>query len=578
MSTEQLQTRLGFVSETGRRKANDDFVAALTGNTHFRGVNDTLAVIADGVGGGMGGREAAETTTRGFIEAYYSLPGTLGVDRAAARALSAMNRWVYAQGRQDTRLQSMATTFTAVVLRGRQAHIVHVGDTRVYRLREHRQQRLTQDHTHHHPDLQHVLLRAVGLEASVRADYAVHGLRLHDRFLLCSDGLYGVLNDSRIQGMLDERASPQETAERLVSTALQAGSQDNVTALVLDVVGLPAADQAHLESVVAALPIQELPGIGDSIDGFQLREMISDGRYSRLFRAEDTREQREVILKFPHPRVTADAHYRRAFVREAWIGAQVRSPYVGETIELTAGRQTRLYSVMPYYQGHTLETRLLRQPPVSLDEGTAIGITLAKAVYALNRLRIIHRDIKPDNVMLEAAPSRYAAGSNVSGWTLKLLDLGVARLPGIQHGADEDIPGTPSYMAPELFDGQAGDERSDVYALGVTLYRMYSGGHYPYGEVEPFSRPRFNKRTPLTRHRPDLPAWLDAVLARATAVDGNERYADAMELAFELENGLMRGARAQPDKRSWYERNPLRFWQVVSLLLALALVVSLALG
>ncbi|OGI56829.1 MAG: protein phosphatase [Candidatus Muproteobacteria bacterium RBG_19FT_COMBO_61_10] len=578
MSTEQLQTRIGYVSETGRRKANDDFAAALTGNAHFRAVNDILAVIADGVGGGMGGREAAETTTRGFIDAYYSLPGTLGVDRAAARALSAMNRWVYAQGRQDTRLQSMATTFTAVVLRGRQAHIVHVGDTRVYRLREHRQQRLTEDHTHHHPDLQHVLLRAVGLEASVRADYAVHGLRLHDRFLLCSDGLYGVLNDSRIQGILDERESPQETAERLVATALQAGSQDNVTALVLDVVGLPAADQAHLESVAAALPIQDLPGIGDNIDGFHLREMISDGRYSRLFRAEDTREQREVILKFPHPRVTADAHYRRAFVREAWVGAQVRSPYVGETIELTAGRQTRLYSVMPYYPGHTLETRLLRQPPVSLDEGTAIGITLAKAVYALNRLRIIHRDIKPDNVMLEATPSRYAAGSNVSGWTLKLLDLGVARLPGIQNGTDEDIPGTPSYMAPELFDGQAGDERSDVYALGVTLYRMYSGGHYPYGEVEPFSRPRFNKRSALTRHRPDLPAWLDAVLARATAVDSNERYADAMELAFELENGLMRGAKAQPDKRSWYERNPLRFWQVVSLLLALALVVTLALG
>jgi serine/threonine protein phosphatase PrpC len=577
MTTEQLQTRIGYVSATGRRKANDDFVAALAGNGGFRGVSDTLAVIADGVGGGVGGREAAETTARGFIDAYYSLPGTLGVDRAAARALSAMNRWVHAQGRQDTRLHNMATTFTALVLRGRQAHVVHVGDTRLYRLREHRQQRLTEDHTHHHPDLQHVLLRGIGLEASVRADYTVHGLRPHDRFLLCSDGLYGVLNDNRIQAILDARESPQETAERLVATALQAGSQDNITALVLDVVGLPAADQAHLESVVAALPIQELPGVGDTVDGFRLQEMISDGRYSRLFRAEDTREQREVILKFPHPRVTADQQYRRAFVREAWVGAQVRSPYVGEIIELAPGRQTRLYSVMPYYQGYTLESRLLRQPPVSPDEGMTIGITLAKAVYALNRLRIIHRDIKPDNVMLEAAPSRYTADSNTSGWTLKLLDLGVARLPGIQEGQDEDIPGTPSYMAPELFGGQAGDERSDVYALGVTLYRMFSGGHYPYGEVEPFSRPRFGKRIPLTRHRPDLPAWLDTVLARASAVDANERFADAMELAFELENGMMRGARAQPQRLSLYDRNPLRFWQVVSLLLAIALLLTLAL-
>ena len=579
MTAEQLQTRMGFVSATGKRAANEDFVMACLGDT-FRVVNDTLAVIADGVGGASGGREAAETTARGFVDAYYSMPGTLGVNRAAARALAAMNRWVYAQGRQDPRLHNMATTFTALMLRGRQAHIVHVGDTRVYRLREHRLLRLTEDHAHHHPDLQHVLLRAVGLEANVRADYATHGLKPHDRFLLCSDGLHGVLVDARIQAILDQRASPQEAADHLVTAALHAGSQDNVSALVVDVVGLPVADQVHLETVVAALPILDLPKVGDNVDGFHLAEMISDGRYSRLFRAENTLEDalglREVVLKFPHPRVTTDTLYRRAFVREAWVASQVRSPYVGDIIELSPARQTRLYSAMPYYRGQTLESRLVNPPLVSLEEGVTIGITLAKAVYALNRLRIIHRDIKPDNVLLEPGPTRYVKNDGASGWGLKLLDLGVARLPGIQDAADADVPGTPSYMAPELFEGQAGDERSDVYALGVTLYRMYTGGHYPYGEVEPFSRPRFHKRQSLTRHRPDLPAWLDAALARATAVDSSERYGDAMELAFELENGLMRGAKGQVQKISLYDRNPTRFWQVISLLLLLTLIVVLA--
>ena len=178
--------------------------------------------------------------------------------------------------------------------------------------------------------------------------------------------------------------------------------------------------------------------------------------------------------------------------------------------------------------------------------------------------------------MLEPEPTRYVKDEGVSGWGLKLLDLGVARLPGIQDAVDEDIPGTPSYMAPELFEGQAGDERSDVYALGVTLYRMFSGGQYPYGEVEPFSHPRFHKRQSLTRHRPDLPAWLDAAIARATVADSGERYGDAMELAFELENGLMRGAKGQVRKISWYDRNPTRFWQVVSLLLLLLLIIVLA--
>jgi serine/threonine protein kinase len=220
---------------------------------------------------------------------------------------------------------------------------------------------------------------------------------------------------------------------------------------------------------------------------------------------------------------------------------------------------------MPYYEGETLEARLGREPAISLDEGVGIGIALAKAVYGLNRLRIIHRDIKPENVLLQ------------TGGGLKLLDLGVARLPGIQDSDTEDIPGTPSFMAPELFEGESGDERSDVYALGVTLYRMFSAGAYPYGEVEAFSRPRFAKRTPLTQHRPDLPAWLDAVLARAVAVENGQRFADAMEVAFELENGLTQGGKRVHDRLPLYHRNPVLFWQAVSALLALALLATLAL-
>jgi serine/threonine protein kinase len=261
--------------------------------------------------------------------------------------------------------------------------------------------------------------------------------------------------------------------------------------------------------------------------------------------------------------VVAEAAYRNAFVREAWVASQVRSPYVSEIIEPAAGRQTRLYSVMPYYAGETLEARLKRAPRVSLEEGARLGMLLAKAVYALNRRDIVHRDIKPDNVML------------TSDGGLRLLDLGVARLPGLEAAPDEEIPGTPSYMAPELFKGAAGDARSDLYALGVTLYRLFTG-HYPYGEVEAFSRPRFAKRAPLTQYRPDLPAWLDALLARATAVDPEQRFGDAMELAIELEHNLAHAPSVVAQHLSLYERDPLRFWKIISLLLFVALLISLA--
>jgi serine/threonine protein phosphatase PrpC len=452
MSGNLLEVRFGQASERGRRETNDDFASV----RHVQDVARTLiAAIADGVSG-AGGRLAAETVVRGFLDGFASEPATRTVDRATARVLSALNRWVHTQGRQDALHRGMATTFTAAVLRGRRLHVVHVGDTRGYRFRDGSLTLLTRDHTRDHPDMRHVLIRAVGLEENVRADYEAYDLKAHDRYLLCCDGVHATLKQDQLQQFLAERTAPDEAAHRIVAAALEAGSHDNATAVVIDVLAVPAADRLDLEAGIADLPILELPEVGESVDGFRLEEQVSDGRYSRLFRAEDSVNQREVIVKFPHPRVLAEAAYRNAFVREAWVASQVRSPYVSEVIELPAGRQTRLYSVMPFYTGETLEQRLKRAPRVTLEEGVRIGILLAKAVYALNRRDIVHRDVKPDNVMLAADGS------------LRLLDLGVARLPGLEAAPDEAIPGTPSYMAPELFEGQAGDARSDVYALGVT--------------------------------------------------------------------------------------------------------------
>jgi serine/threonine protein kinase len=129
-------------------------------------------------------------------------------------------------------------------------------------------------------------------------------------------------------------------------------------------------------------------------------------------------------------------------------------------------------------------------------------------------------------------------------------------------------------MAPELFDGAAGDEASDLYAFGVTVYRMF-GRCYPYGEIQPFSRPRFTKPLPLSLKRADLPAWLDAAIVKAIAVAREDRFGDVLEFAFELENGAARGQPLALRKKSLYERNPLIFWQTLCLLLALFLAVAL---
>ena len=556
----RLEIACGFASTAGRRPDNQDFGALWLGTATERAQMGIAAAVADGVGGAEGGRVAAETVVRGFIEGYYCQPQTIGIAAASARVLSALNRWVHQMGRTDERLAGCATTFTAVVLRGRQACVLHVGDSRAWHYRGGRLTPLTEDHVRAHPDERHVLTRAVGVEPTVRLDQRTQDLEVHDRLLLATDGLHGVLSAKSIATLLGARGSAQLDAEALVDAALGAGSQDNITALVIDIIALPAADYDSVASALQHLPIRPVPKVGDTIDGFVLKSVISDGRYTRLFAARDTRTDQDVALKFPKPLLLSERGARLSFTREALIGVRVDSPFVAAAIAVPTERQSQLYMAMPHYSGETLEARLKRAR-LPIRAGIEIGVRIARGISALHRQNIIHRDVKPDNVML------LADGG------LKVIDLGVARLPKVEDFGDSEAPGTHSYMAPELFRGAAASEASDQYALGVTLYRMFTG-RYPYGEIEPFSRPRFGIAVPPSRHRPDMPSWLDALILRAVSPDPDARFGDMVELIAALEGGAARAVR-RDDPLPLIERNPARFWQAVAVLLAIALIMAL---
>lgn len=553
---------VGHHSATGLRPRNEDFVGAVVGSRPPEERRDVAAAIADGIGSAKGGRVAAETAVRGFLDGFWDVPETMEVQRAGARILDSLNGWINAQGRQDANLVGMGCTFTALVLRGRLAHLLHVGDTRAYRWSNNRLVRLTTDHVRDDRGHSPVLTRALGIEPELRLDYTSHPVALHDRFLLCTDGVHGALVDEAIADVLRVRSAPEDTSRALVEAALEAGSSDNCSALVLDVVALPTARSADVGSAIRRLKLIPTPQVGDTVDGFVLNVLVSDGRYSRLFGAVDDVDGGTVVLKFPKPQVAADAIYHAAFVREAWVGTRVSSPWVAHVIELPPGRQTCLYTVMPLYTGELLETRLSRAPHMGLEEGRAIAIRLAHGMAALHRAGIIHRDIKPDNIMLEG------------GGSLKLLDLGVVRLPGLEDFPPEAIPGTTAYMAPEMFRGEPGNVATDIYALGVTLFRSFTGA-YPYGNPDATSMPALDRPRDLSAVRPDLPAWVGSALARAIAADPAERFADMAEIAHDFEAGPTHAPPPARRELTLYERSPVRFWQVVSALLGVALAVSL---
>ena len=555
-----VKASIGFFSETGPRERNEDFAGAVFGSELPVPRQDVVAAIADGIGGAKGGRVAAETAVRGFLDGFCELPETMEVRHAAAKVVNSLNGWIHSLGRQDPNLARMGCTFTALVLRGRIAHVLHVGDTRAYRLSGGRLICLTTDHAlDRSAGSSGILYRALGVEEEVRMDYASQPITQHDRLLLCTDGVHGFLPAETMADILRERSASDDTARALVAAALQSGSTDNCTAMVLDVVALPPVGSADISAALMRLPIIPVPIAGETVDGFLLKVLLSEGSYTSLYLAVDDIEGGEVVLKFPKPQLGAVAAYRAAFAREAWVGARVNSPWVGRVIELPPGRQAALYTVMPYYQGELLHTRLARRPALALEEGRDIAIKLARAVAALHRADIIHRDIKPDNVILEPEGS------------LKLIDLGVVRVPGWEETVPANIPGTRAYMAPEMSDGEAGNEATDIYALGVTMFHAFTG-EFPYGNADATSPPRRDRPKPLSALRPDLPAWLEAALARAVAINAAERFQDVIEFAGEMEAGPARTAVAIGRPRTLYERHPVQFWQGVAALLAAALL------
>ena len=558
----KLEIAAGFATAQGARPDNQDFGAVELGTANEQVLQGIIAAVADGVGGAKGGRIAAELAVRSFIDGYRAQDPVGGIAAAGITVMQGYNRWLHEQGRIDPAMTGAATTFTALVLRGREAVTLHVGDSRAWHFRDGVLTRLTEDHVLPQPDLNHVLYRAAGIEAELRLDSRRTRLAPHDRLLLASDGVHGVLSDRVLTRLLAARATPDADAAAIVAAASAAGTRDNATAIVIDVVAVPALDPDIVGAEVARLPILPPPAPGDMVDGFRLTRLLSDGRYTRLFVAEESaaKDGEAIVLKFPKLALLSEAGARAAFLRESFIGQRINSPFVGRTLELVPDRQSRLYIAMPFLDGETLEARLLRAP-LSVRGGLEIAVRLARGVAALHRRTIAHRDIKPENVML-----------TVDGG-LKLIDLGVARLPRLADFAEAEAPGTPSYMAPEMYAGERGDERTDQYALGVTLYRMFTG-RYPYGEIEAFSRPRFERPTPPSRYRDDLPAWLDAALLRTVAVDPAARFADVEELVHVLRSGSRQAVRPRPTA-PLIERNPILLWKGVSLLLAIALIAAL---
>lgn len=533
----QLEVSIGQASLTGPRPRNEDFAGYVTPSAAERQDKGILVAVADGLGGHENGREAAEGTVRGLLADYYATPDTWAVNTRLERVIQSLNRWVQGQAARHRHAVGMATTLSALVLRGTRYYLAHVGDTRIYRLRDGELDVLTTDHVWAHPELDNVLSRAIGLDARLSIDLADGNLAAGDRFALMSDGVWATLGDERIRRILAQTASSQDAASELATSAVGAGSPDNCTVLVVQVEQIPPSRLPELFEAIASQPLPPALGPGDRVDDLVVEAVLHDSLLTRLYRVR-TPQGRQAVLKTLRPGA-GDAENCQALVYEEWIARRVVDSRFPAVIDWPARRH--LYYLMSWHEGSSLKARLAGGHRFAVAEVVELGCEILRGVAALHRLAIVHRDIKPDNLHVDTLGR------------LRILDLGVSASDG-QDFAEINNPGTPSYMAPDLHAGERASESTDLYALGVTLYELLTR-HYPYGEIEPFQKPRFGEPVPPTRYRPDIPAWLEAVLLKAVAVDAGERFETAEEFLLALELGAHRPLR-MPRKRPLLRRDP----------------------
>ncbi|MEK1943766.1 MAG: bifunctional protein-serine/threonine kinase/phosphatase [Pseudomonas sp.] len=547
-----LQLSYAEASASGPRAENQDAIRLVTPAPALAASKGYLFALADGVSQCADGGLAARSTLQALALDYYATPETWGVAQALDRLLLAQNRWLHANGGG----QPLLTTLSALVVRGTHFTLAHIGDCRVYRWFAGQLQRISEDHVWGQPGMQHVLKRAMGLEQHVVVDYLDGELRQGESFLLVSDGIWATLSEAAIAGILRDEGQLQAASQALVSAAHKAGSQDNASAVLVRVDALGEAGLSDVLGQAEHWPVPPALKPGQVFEGWQVDAVLAESRQSLLYRVHDAQQQPWLLKTLPAARAN-DSVACQALLQEEWFLRRVAGRYFPE-VHHASGRQ-HLYYVMREHPGSTLAEHFKLHGNLGLNQWLDIAARLLRALGMLHRRNILHRDIKPENLLLSGDGD------------VRLLDFGLAYCPGLSRQDAGELPGTPSFIAPEAYAGATPSVAQDLYSAAVTLYYLLTG-HYPHGEIEAFQRPRFGTPVAANRYRPDLPEWLVHNLEKALASDPAQRFETAEEWLLVLQQGEQQPL-ARP--KALLEREPLKVWRglaVVSLLANVALL------
>lgn len=557
-----LSTTIGQFSDKGIKDENQDFYGMISPEEPLLSNKGIVAAIADGVSSSEVGKEASESCVKGFLTDYFSTPESWTVKTSVQKVLTAINSWLYSKGRfieHDSK--SMVTTLSALIIKSTKAHIVHVGDSRIYRLNDSSLELLTNDHRVWVSG-ESYLNRAMGFDVHLDIDYRSIEIDPGDTFVLTTDGVHDFIQDKDVTRLITENINALDKAAKLiVNTALINGSNDNLTCQIIRIDSLPSQNKSEVYKDLTDLPFPPSLSNGMILDGYKILEEIHASKRTQIYRAEDTDTGKIVVLKTPSVNFEDDVSYIENFLREEWIGKRINNKHVLKIIEQKRQRQC-IYHVTEYISGQTLRQWIQEHPQPNISEVREIVKQIGSGLRAFHRLEMLHQDLKPENILLDATG------------LVKIIDFGSTKIAGIAEISTPieriELLGTKNYTAPEYLLGYTGTNLSDIFALGTITYELLTG-KLPYGdqlENAAISNKPINLVYQQSYHiNPMVPIWLDRALEKSVRPNPCSRYELISEFIHDITKPNDDFMKDRPIPI--IEKNPIAFWRGLSIALIL---------
>jgi serine/threonine protein phosphatase PrpC len=506
-----------------------------------------LVILADGVGGQARGEVASQLACQTAVKSFLEAKPLAVPTQTLAQIFNAANIAIYDENAKHNGSGRMATTLTACIFRHNEVNIGHVGDCRVYAIQQGRIRRVTNDHSYAGVQLKlglinvdeamssqmrSVLTRSVGQEPTLRVDYHTINVHRGDIIVQMCDGMWTQITEGEIYEAATKQPA-DEACKSLAKLAERRGADDNLSIQIIQVQaierlsyyrGLPTYQKESPAVMGSELEVGQVLD-----DRFRITDLISRSGMASIFKAIDETTGDVVALKVPYMQFESDPGFYSRFQREQAIGKALQHPYILKMIDDDSIKKSRPYIVMEYLEGQTLGHLMHTIRPMPEADALKIISRVCEAIHYMHEHDVVHRDLKPDNIMI------------CTDGSIRIMDFGIAKFEGqrrLTFGGFTPAMGTPDYMAPEQVKGKRGDARTDIYSLGAILYEMVTGS-VPFEGANPFiimnSRLSGDPVAPRKRNE-NISPQVEEIILHAMARIPQDRYATALEMKKELDH------------------------------------------